>query len=91
MATSQDSQTYIQGTLQDGLAELPGEHRAERMRYVAFDRSGRWFDPQEKNRAELLAELIYKYDYTPELIRLVVNSSCRKSAVVGACRRKVAH
>ena len=30
------------------------------------DRSERWSDPEEKVRAELWAELIYKYDYSPE-------------------------
>ena len=66
MSTSQDLQTYIECALQDGLAELSGEGRTERIRYVAADHSERWSDPEGKVRAELWAELIYKYEYPPE-------------------------
>ena len=52
----------------DGLAQLSGEGRAERIRYVAANRSERWADPEEKVRAELWAELIYNYGYAPERI-----------------------
>ena len=69
MTTSQELQTYIELALRDGLAELSGEGRTERIRYVAADHSERWSDPEEKVRAELWAELIYKYEYPPERIR----------------------
>ena len=72
MTTSQELQTYIELALRDGLAELSGEGRSERIRYVAADHSERWSDPEEKVRAELWAELIYKYDYPPERIRFEV-------------------
>ena len=72
MTTSQDLQTYIERALQDGLAELSGEGRTERIHYVAADHSERWSDPEEKVRAELWAELIYKYEYPPERIRFEV-------------------
>ena len=66
MAASQDLQTYLECALADGLAELSGEGRSERIRYVDADHSERWSDPEEKVRAELWAELIYKYEYPPE-------------------------
>ena len=45
---------------------IAGEGRSERIRYTAANHSERWSDPEEKVRAELWAELIYKYDYSPE-------------------------
>ncbi len=69
MTTSQEHQTYLDRALQDGLAELSGEGRVERMRYVVADHSERWSDLVEKGRAELIC----KYEYPPELIRFVVN------------------
>ena len=48
MTTSQEPQTYIERALRDGLAELSGEGRSERIRYVAADHSERWSDPEEK-------------------------------------------
>ena len=50
----------------DGHAVIAGEGRSERIRYIAADHSERWSDPEEKVRAELWAELIYKYEYPPE-------------------------
>ena len=37
MTTSQQLQTYLERALQDGLAEISGAGRAERIRYVAAD------------------------------------------------------
>ena len=73
MTTSQQPQTYLERALQDGLAELSGEGRTERIHYIDADHSERWSDPEEKVRAELWAELIYKYDYPPERIDFEVN------------------
>ena len=73
MTTSHDLQTYLERALQDGLAELSGEGRTERIHYIDADHSERWSDPEEKVRAELWAELIYKYDYPPERIDFEVN------------------
>lgn len=67
------SGAYIDRAFADGHAEIVGEGRAERIRYVAADHSERWSDPEEKVRAELWAELIYKYDYPPRRIRFEVN------------------
>ena len=73
MTTAPNNQTYLERALDDGLAEFHGEGRTERIRYIAADHSERWSDPEEKVRAELWAELIYKYDYPPERIAFEVN------------------
>ena len=73
MTNLQDDQDYLELALADGLAELSGEGRSERIRYVAADHSERWSDPEEKVRAELWAELIYKYEYPPERVGFEVN------------------
>ena len=65
-----EKHTFIERAIADGYAELSGEGKTERVRYVAADRSERWSDPEEKVRAEFWAELIYKYDYSPDRIRL---------------------
>ena len=57
-------QTYLARALADGHAEITGEGRNERIHYIAAGRSERWADPEEKVRAELWAELIYKYEYS---------------------------
>ena len=58
--------TYLERAIADGHAEIVGEGRNERIHYIDADRSERWSDPEEKVRAEFWAELIYKYEYTPE-------------------------
>ncbi len=68
LAATLEPRTYLARAIEDGLAELYGEGRAERIRYVAADHSERWSDPEEKVRAELWAELVYKSQYTPERI-----------------------
>jgi len=65
--------TYLERALGDGYAEITGEGRNERIRYVAAEHSERWADPEEKTRAEFWAELIYNYDYRPERIRFEVS------------------
>ena len=64
---------FITRALHDGHAEIAGEGQKERIRYVAVNHSERWSDPEEKVRAELWAELIYKYEYSPERIAFEVN------------------
>ena len=71
------SQPYLDTALDEGLAEITGEGRTQRIRYIAADRSERWSDPEEKVRAELWAELIYKYEYPPERVRFEVNVPSR--------------
>ena len=68
MTTPLTADTYLSRALVDGHAEITGEGRNERIRYVYAEHSERWGDPEEKVRAELWAELVYKYDYPPERI-----------------------
>ena len=63
-----DGNPYLDRALADGAAQISGEGRAERIRYIAADHSERWADPEEKVRAELWAELLYKHGYAPERI-----------------------
>ena len=72
MTTMAPSDTYLNRALNDGHAEITGEGRNERIRYVAAGRSERWSDPEERVRAELWAELIYKYEYPVERIGVEV-------------------
>lgn len=64
--------TYLEQAISDGQAEIKGEGKKERIHYLAADHSERWSDPEEKVRAEFWAELIYKYDYDPKLIKFEV-------------------
>ncbi len=64
--------SFLDQALYDKRAELIGEGKSERIRYVAADRSERWIDPEEKVRSELWAELIYKYQYPEDRIALEV-------------------
>ena len=66
-------QTYLERAVADGRAAITGEGRNQRIRYIAADHSERWSDPEEKVRAELWAEIIYKYEYPQERIRFEVN------------------
>ena len=69
--------TYLEHAFADGHAELRGEGKNERIQYVATDHSERWSDPEEKVRAELWAELIYKYEYQPLRIQFEVKVPSR--------------
>ena len=73
MTTMQDGQTHLDIAIADELVEFTGEGRNQRIHYIAANHSERWSDPEEKVRAELWAELIYKYDYPPERIAFEVN------------------
>ena len=73
MTSASQHQTFLARALTDGHAEISGEGRNERIHYVAAMHSERWSDPEEKVRAELWAELIYKYEYLPQNIGFEVN------------------
>jgi type I restriction enzyme M protein len=64
--------TFLERALEDGHVEILGDGKTERIRYKAADHSERWADPEEKVRAEFWAELIYRYEYLPERMRLEV-------------------
>ena len=61
--------THLERAIAEGLAEIVGDGRGARIRYVDADRSERWTDPEEKFRAELWAELVYKYGYPARRVR----------------------
>ncbi len=70
-------QNYLARALGDGLAEISGAGRSERIHYGGGAYGGgahseRWGDPEEGVRAALWAELIYKYEYPPERIAFEV-------------------
>ncbi len=64
--------TFLERALADGHVKFSGEGKNERIHYVAVNHSERWADPEEKVRAEIWAELIYKYEYPPARIGLEV-------------------
>ena len=66
-------QLYLERAIADGRAAITGEGRNQRIRYIAANHSERWSDPEEKARAELWSEIIYKYEYPQERIRFEVN------------------
>ena len=70
--SSETPKTYLDKAIADGYAEIKGEGKKERIYYLAVDHSERWSDPEEKVRAEFWAELIYKYEYDPKLIKFEV-------------------
>ncbi len=73
MTTLTSLDTCLPRALAAGHAEISGEGRNERIRYIAAGFSTRWSDPEEKVRAELWAELIHKYEYPPERIGFEMN------------------
>ena len=60
---------YLERAVTEGHAEITGEGKSERIHYRDANYSRRWDHPEEKVRAELWSELIYKYEYPPERIR----------------------
>lgn len=60
--------TYFDQALQKGLATLNGDGKAQRVTYVAVNHTERFCDPEEQVRAELWAELIFRYGYDPAVI-----------------------
>jgi type I restriction enzyme M protein len=64
--------TYLEQAIQEGYANISGDGKTQRIRYVAANHSEHWSHPEEKVRAEFWAELIYKYQYRPERMRIEV-------------------
>lgn len=64
--------SYLERAVKDRHVEIFGEGKVEKIRYKAIDHCERWADPEEKVRAEFWAELIYKYEYKPERMRMEV-------------------
>ena len=64
--------TYLEKALQNRNAYLSGKGKAEKITYVAMNRTERYVDPEEQVRAEYWAELIYRYGYEPNRIGVEV-------------------
>ena len=62
------SETFLSRAIADAHAELTGEGKQQKIRYVAANHTERYADPEEQVRAEFWAELIYHYGYEPERI-----------------------
>lgn len=67
-----EDRPYLYRAITDGHAEITGEGKTERIRYLAVNHSERWSDPEEKVRAEFWAELIYRYQYPPQRIGIEI-------------------
>ena len=63
---------FLKRALAEGRARRISEAGAERIEYGTGRHSHRWVGPEEKIRAELWAELIYKYEYPQERIGVEV-------------------
>lgn len=65
--------TNLDRAIKDGYAYLMGEEGREKIVYVSADNhSENYNDPEEKVRAEFWAELIYKYEYPANRIKVEV-------------------
>ena len=64
--------------LKDGHIELFGSGSKERIRYIASGFSDRFADPEETVRAQVYAELIYRYEYPPSRIGVEITVPDRK-------------
>lgn len=64
---------FLKQAFDNELLKLQGEGRNQRIIYVADNNhSERWSDPEEKVRASLYAELIYRYEYPASRIGIEI-------------------
>lgn len=65
--------TYLERAIKDGFAYITGEDTKRKIAYVTSDnRTENYNDPEEQVRAEFWAELIYKYEYPANRIKIEV-------------------
>lgn len=65
--------TFLERAIKDGYAYLSGVENKQKITYVTSDNhSENYNDPEEKVRAEFWAELIYKYEYPANRIKVEV-------------------
>ena len=65
--------TYLERAMKDGYAYITGEDNKAKITYVTSDNHiENYNDPEEKVRAEFWAELIYKYEYPVNRIKVEV-------------------
>ena len=73
MAEDQGYATYIEQAIAKKRAEITDDRRGQRILYKDSGKSYKYSDPEEQVRAELWAELMYKYDYPARRIDFEVN------------------
>ena len=65
--------TNLERAIKDGYAHIVGEKDRQKITYVSSDNHAEnYSDPEEKVRAEFWAELIYKYEYPANRIKIEV-------------------
>lgn len=65
--------TFLERAIKDGYAYISGAENKQKITYVTSDNhSENYSDPEEKVRAEFWAELIYKYEYPANRIKVEV-------------------
>lgn len=65
--------TFLDRAIKDGYAYISGAENKQKITYVTSDNhSENYGDPEEKVRAEFWAELIYKYEYPANRIKIEV-------------------
>ena len=65
--------TNLERAIKDGYAHIIGEKGKQKITYVSSDNHvENYSDPEEKVRAEFWAELIYKYEYPVNRIKIEV-------------------
>src|SRR5437870_4027945 len=62
------NETFLSRAITEGHAELLGDGKHQKIRYIAADWTERFIDPEEEVRAEFWAELIHRYGYDPDRI-----------------------
>ena len=73
MAEDQGYATKIEQAIAEKRAETTEDRRGQRILYKDVGKSYKYSDPEEQVRAELWAELMYKYDYPARRIDFEVN------------------
>lgn len=65
--------TFLERAIKDGYAYISGAENKQKITYVTSDNHREnYSDPEEKVRAEFFAELIYKYEYPANRIKVEV-------------------
>lgn len=65
--------TFLDKAIKDGFAYITGEDTKRKLTYVISDNHTEYYnDPEEQVRAEFWAELIYKYEYPANRIKIEV-------------------
>lgn len=75
--------TNLERAIKDGYAHIIGEEGKQKITYVSSDNhSENYSDPEEKVRAEFWAELIYKYEYPVNRIKIEVTVPDRSAGEI---------